>query len=246
MINFSLVDVKSIISDIPRSDFSEADLEQVAELILETGGVIKPLVVKPTGAESYTVVDGHFEYYAAVRAKEKNPRKGEMVNAFVISPKLEDLVVKQALAIQDVEFPGKVVKPIAVPTDVTKLESRLTNLELRFEKQINDLKSDLAQEKKGTEDKIKEIQSSIPKKISPLEVFNDLDQTQLTLRLINAGVKESIANKIFASVEKERKKKKFTSLSDVVARVKIPYGKKQIRGITPEKMVEILDIWSRK
>ncbi|BDI18633.1 hypothetical protein ANSO36C_44350 [Nostoc cf. commune SO-36] len=71
MINFSLVDVKSITSNEPRSSFSEADLENLADIIIETGGIIRPLVVKVTGVESYTVVDGHFEYYAAVKAREK-------------------------------------------------------------------------------------------------------------------------------------------------------------------------------
>jgi hypothetical protein len=60
--------------------------------------------LKATGVETYTVIDGHFEYYAAVRAREKEPRKGEMVNAFVISPKEEDIVVKQASAIRGMEI----------------------------------------------------------------------------------------------------------------------------------------------
>lgn len=108
MLNFSLVDVKSIISDVPRSNFVEADLDNLADMILETGGIIRPLVVKMTGAESYTVVDGHFEYYAAVRSKEKDPRKGEMVNAFIISPKSEQIVKKQAEAMGGLKVTGEI------------------------------------------------------------------------------------------------------------------------------------------
>jgi hypothetical protein len=63
--------------------------------------------LKAIGVETYTVIDGHFEYYAAVRAREKEPRKGEMVNAFVISPKEEDIVVKQASAIRGMEDTAK-------------------------------------------------------------------------------------------------------------------------------------------
>jgi len=95
MFDFVLVDVESINSVVPRSNFAEADLENLADLIIETGGLINPLVVKMTGLESYTVVDGDLAYYAAVRAREKNPRKCEMVNAFLISPTAEDLVRQQ-------------------------------------------------------------------------------------------------------------------------------------------------------
>ena len=76
--------VKEITSNVPRSEFSESDLEQAARLILKAEGTIKPLVVRTIGWESYEVVDGHFEYYAAVRAKEINPRDGERIGAFII------------------------------------------------------------------------------------------------------------------------------------------------------------------
>lgn len=44
MLNFSLVDVKSITSDVPRSNFVEADLDNLADMILETGGIILSLI----------------------------------------------------------------------------------------------------------------------------------------------------------------------------------------------------------
>jgi hypothetical protein len=108
MFDFVLVDVESINSVVPRSNFAEADLENLADLIIETGGLINPLVVKMTGLESYTVVDGDLAYYAAVRAREKNPRKCEMVNAFLISPTAEDLV-RQQIDIIKVPEPDKVI-----------------------------------------------------------------------------------------------------------------------------------------
>ena len=39
---FYLVDVKDIVSDVPRSNFDEVELERIAELIIESGGLIKP------------------------------------------------------------------------------------------------------------------------------------------------------------------------------------------------------------
>lgn len=242
MSEFYLVDVKNITSDVPRSEFSENDLENLADNILESGGIIRPLILKSTGLETYTVVDGHFEYYGAVRAKEKNPRKGEMVNAFVISPKLEDLIVKQATILRESENPEKVVNP---KPQITNLEPRLSNLELRLEKQLNELKSELAQERKRVDEKFKEFTNLIPQQIQPLEMFNSLDVAKLALKLTNAGFTSKTAAKIAEAIEKERKKKTFTSLNDVVERVKTKTAKRVIKAISTERMLDIVDIWSQ-
>ena len=231
MISFSLVDVKDITSAIPRSSFPEADLDRLAEMILESGGIIRPLVLKVIGAESYTVVDGHFEYYAAVRAREKDPCKGEMVNAFVVSPKSENIVAKQAEALRAVESP---VKP---PPEITNLESRLTNIELHFEKQINELRSEQAQERQRVEDKLKEIESGVPKPIEPLKTFNTLSQNELAIKLKRAKLPDKTADKIAKEIENARRKNnhEFEDLRDVL---------KSVKGLGERTMLSILDNWS--
>lgn len=231
---FYLVDVKNINSDIPRSNFRESDLENLADMILESGGIIKPLILKSIGVETYTVVDGHFEYYAAVRAREKNLRKGEMVNAFVIYPKEENIIVKQISAIRGVDNAAQPVKNI---TETTNSESsRLANIELRFEKQVNELRSEIAQEKQQVNDKLKQIESQIPKQITPLEAFNTLSHSELLLRLRSAGVTGKTSDNIIEAIQKERKQKKFESLRDLVSRIK---------GLSDNRMVTIIDSWSR-
>ncbi|MDY7007888.1 MAG: hypothetical protein SWX82_29110 [Cyanobacteriota bacterium] len=87
--------VKEITSNVPRSEFSESDLEQAAQLILKAEGTIKPLVLRTIGWESYEVIDGHFEYYAAVRAKEINPRDGERIGAFIIEGDKAEVLEEQ-------------------------------------------------------------------------------------------------------------------------------------------------------
>lgn len=241
MIKFSLVDVKNITSDVPRSEFRETDLDEIADLILECGGILKPLILKMAGAESYKVVDGHLEYYAAVRAKEKAPREGEMVNAFIITPKNEQIVAKQVQAIKDLSLSS----PTKIVSETTNLEPRLTNIELRLEQRFNDLRADRAQEREKLEDRLKEIESQLPKKIAPLEAFNTLDIVELALRLTSAGITDKTSSIIAESVEKERKKKEFSSLKDVVERVKIKSGNKIQKGITSDKMIVIVDSWSR-
>ncbi len=91
----SLIAVKRVTSPVPRSKFSDDDLEQSARLILEAEGVINPIVVRRTSLESYEVVDRHFEYYAAVRAREIEPRKGEMIGAFIVEDDKEEAITEQ-------------------------------------------------------------------------------------------------------------------------------------------------------
>ncbi len=233
---FYLVDIKDITSDVPRSNFAESDLDALADIIIETGGIIRPLVIKAISPESYTVVDGHFEYYAAVRAKEKNPRKGEMVNAFVISPKIEDLVVKQVAAIERLVFNHKPSKPI--PEKVNPDSSRLANLELRLEKQFNEFKSEFIEERQRIDEKFKQIEKLIPQKneqSSPLHLLNTLDKNQLSEKLQRSRIPgaEKLA-KAIADARNKQPKKEFEDYRHVLTSVK---------GLGEKSILTIIDEW---
>ncbi|MEG4837850.1 ParB N-terminal domain-containing protein [Microcoleus sp. B9-D4] len=91
----SLVAVKRITSAVPRSNFAEPDLEKLARLILESGGLINPIIVRRNGMDAYEIVDGDFEYYAAARAKEIEPLKGETIGAFILEEENEELLLEQ-------------------------------------------------------------------------------------------------------------------------------------------------------
>lgn len=98
------------------------------------------------------------------------------------------------------------------------------------------MRSELAQEKHKLDDKLKQIESQIPKQITPIEVFNTLSPSELMLRLRSAGVTGKISSNIIEAIQRERKKKNFESLRDVVSRV---------QGLSDNRMVTIIDSWSR-
>ncbi|NEP05297.1 MAG: hypothetical protein F6K25_04755 [Okeania sp. SIO2G4] len=58
-------------------------LAQMASLILQAEGLIRPIVIKPLAWEEYEVMDGHFEYWASVKAQEMGDRDGERLTAFI-------------------------------------------------------------------------------------------------------------------------------------------------------------------
>jgi len=96
----SLVLVKKITSTVPRSNFAERDLEKLAQLILELGGLINPIILRRNGMDSYEIVDGDLEYYAAAKAREINPMKGETIGAFILEPENEGLLLEQVQALR--------------------------------------------------------------------------------------------------------------------------------------------------
>ena len=53
--------VKEITSNVDSSNFNESEIQELAELILEAEGLIRPITVRPTGIDSYEVIDGHLE-----------------------------------------------------------------------------------------------------------------------------------------------------------------------------------------
>jgi hypothetical protein len=95
MIKCFFVNVKSIFCDVPRSNFVESELEQLADFILQTDGLIRPLILKEIGVQQYAVIRGHREYYGAVIAKERDIKKAEMVNAFIIEPEIQGIAIEQ-------------------------------------------------------------------------------------------------------------------------------------------------------
>lgn len=228
------VDIESVSSIQSRSNFSEADLELIAESILESGGLLKPLVLKKTGFEKYEVVDGHFEYYAAVRACEKNPHATE-VNAVIISPESEDAVVKQVEALKGSSSLDRQPKP---PLEAINSDSRLTNIELRIERQSNEFRAELTREIQKIEDKFKKIEDQIPQRFKPLELLNNLNQDDLAEKLersrITGAEKAKKIAKAIVDARRKKKQQQFEDYRDVVTSVK---------GLGEKTILTIIDTW---
>lgn len=133
----SLLPVKKIKSNQARSTFSPDAIEQAAKAILDAEGTINPLVVRQLSFQEFEVIDGHLEYYAAVRAKELDLVRGEMIDAIVIPPEKESAILEQVRLLRaDKEVE---VVPSTVTSDSTMLEQRLSNLEKQIENQLSDL-----------------------------------------------------------------------------------------------------------
>jgi len=236
MSEYYLVDVKSISSNVPRSQFPTDEIETLAQSILDAGGLLSPLLLKQTGAESYQVLAGDRQYYAAVRAKEINPRQAETVNAFVVPEDLTDTAVEQFAALHAPLTPPPTPSGTASSgTTAGDTNQRLTNLESRLDAALQEMKQTQQRETQRLEKQIQTLQVQVPEKVEPLEVFNSAPPAELLKKLAIAGIKGKTASNMITNIEKARKSSPFTSFSDVVSRV---------QGLADKRMLSILDAWN--
>lgn len=232
-IRFYLVDIKDIESEVARSTFDEKALESLANSIIATGCLLKPLVLKQSAPMKYQVLEGHFEYYAAVSANEKDTHRilSGMVSAFVVKPDIEAVAVEQAHLLSK--------KTVDVPSEdggnsgVSQI--RLNNLETRLDDGLRELRLRQNQDIQRLEEQIKQLQLQTPKRLEPLEALNELglDQLIIALKRIPVNKPQEVAKKIV----EERKRVAFSSLQDVTER-KI--------GLAEKTMIKIVDRWTKK
>ena len=228
----SLVAVKRITSAVPRSNFAEADLDKLARLILESGGLINPIIVRRNGMDAYEIVDGDFEYYAAARAKEIEPLKGETIGAFILEEENEELLLEQLEIRRKTAITENPIVSV-VPQQSSSLEQRLTNIETRLENRINELKADYTREKQALIERVKEVESCIPKPVPLLEALNTQKESQLSINLKNAGItSQTMRDNIIT----QRDLEPFTSFENVV---------KRIKGLGDKTMIKVIDNWQR-
>jgi predicted nucleic acid-binding OB-fold protein len=236
MSEYYLVDIKSITSKVPRSEFKVDDIEALAQSILTAGGLLSPLLLKQTGVDSYEVLAGDHEYYAAVRAKEINPRSAEMVNSFIVPDELIDAAIEQFTSLHKTQSSLQAVdsSDAVLPATTSIAEQRLTNLESRIDGALRNIEQAHQRDIESLKHQIKIIQKQIPQKLEPLEIFNTANTVELLQKMAVAGIRGKTAEKLIKGIEKARQKSPFTSFTDVVCR---------IEGLADKRMLVILDAW---
>ncbi|MEG4802272.1 ParB N-terminal domain-containing protein [Microcoleus sp. ARI1-B5] len=175
----SLVAVKRITCTVPRSNFAEPDLDKLARLILDSGGLINPIIVRRTSMDAYEIVDGNFEYYAAARAKEIEPLKGETIGAFILEPENEELLLEQLEILRKSSTPEnaatsetpqeKLITEASGetqnPETSSSLEERLTNIEASLKNQIHELKAEYNREKQVLAQRLQEVENLVAQQL---------------------------------------------------------------------------------
>ncbi len=211
MIKCFFIDVKSISSAVPISSFDKSKIERLADAILDNDGLIRPLILTATGIEQYTVVVGDLEYYAAVRAKEKDARKAEMVNAFVIPPHSQRSMIEQiALLGED--------RPIAVP-ESSNISISIEQLTSIISQQLQPLQQELMQLNRQLAEQKQTIASISSQQIKTVDVPVEIkapEIIQVVARLNDLISEPSMITQAESTTAKNPSKQPRTKLKETV------------------------------
>ncbi|MBE5230277.1 MAG: chromosome partitioning protein ParB [Microcystis aeruginosa PMC 728.11] len=219
---FLRVDITDINPSVPRETFSQTELENLANLIIEMGGLIRPAILKKADNkkvdERYDIISGDLEYYASVIANQKVPDI-EMINAFVVDKEAENIALQQMQLLSP--SPGLITTPEKIDNP---LELRMSNLEKRLETQLQAIREEYQKEIKRLEEKIIILPPPPPSK-SILELLNSCDANQLK----KAGIPPASVNDFL----KKRSEKPFDSLEDVLNR--------PVSGVKEKRLIKLVD-----
>jgi DNA uptake protein ComE-like DNA-binding protein len=224
MWKFLRVDITDINPSLPRETFSETELENLANLIIEMGGIIRPAILKKADNkkvdERYNIISGDLEYYASVIANQKVPDI-EMINAFVVDKEAESIALQQIQLLSS--SPRLITRPEKIDNP---LELRMSNLEKRLETQLQAIREEYQKEIKRLEEKIIISPPSHPSPPSKsiLELLNTCDANQLNkARIPPASVNDFL---------KKRSEKPFDSLEDI---------QRGVTGIGQVRLAKLID-----
>ena len=224
MWKFLRVDITDINPSLPRETFSETELENLANLIIKMGGLIRPAILKKADNkkvdERYDIISGDLEYYASVIANQKVPDI-EMINAFVVDKEAESIALQQIQLLSS--SPRLITRPEKIDNP---LELRMSNLEKRLETQLQAIREEYQKEIKRLEEKIIISPPSPPSPPSKsiLELLNTCDANQLR----KAGIPPASVNDFL----KKRSEKPFDSVEDI---------QRGVTGIGQVRLAKLID-----
>jgi DNA uptake protein ComE-like DNA-binding protein len=224
MWKFLRVDITDINPSLPRETFSETELENLANLIIEMGGIIRPAILKKADNkkvdERYNIISGDLEYYASVIANQKVPDI-EMINAFVVDKEAESIALQQIQLLSS--SPRLITRPEKIDNP---LELRMSNLAKRLETQLQAIREEYQKEIKRLEEKIIISPPSPPSPPSKsiLELLNTCDANQLR----KAGIPPASVNDFL----KKRSEKPFDSVEDI---------QRGVTGIGQVRLAKLID-----
>ena len=124
----SSIDLDTITTPaVPSSQFPLHQVENLANLFLKAGDTVSPILVRKISPIAFEVLEGHFEYYAAIKAQEID-EQFTAIRAYVVPSDLESTILEQY------KFLRSPSTTIPTPPQVTnaspysdKIEEAITN-----------------------------------------------------------------------------------------------------------------------
>ena len=104
----SSIDLETITPPTPEtSQFPSIQIEQLANLFLQAGDTVRPILLRKISPISFQILEGHFEYYAAMKAQEID-EQFTAIRAYVVPPDLESTILAQYQFLRSLSSPAPV------------------------------------------------------------------------------------------------------------------------------------------
>jgi ParB family chromosome partitioning protein len=263
----SSVDLEGITSSVSRSLFDESELEYLANLFLKSGDTVSPILVREKSPIAFEVLEGHREYYAALKAQELDSRF-ESIRAYIVPSDREESILEQyeyfhshdgdqdgtgidqKLLVSAIEQSiAKQINPLKSSLqDVnTKLDQKVVSPQVSTSKQSTTppetiVPSSIGQQLADLTQTIKNLDHRIPKLPTPQAISNVLADLN---DLSKDDLKKKLEKAGFRNADRLAKlicdDRPYESFTDLTSR-KEATGKRQ-RFLTETSLIKLLDAW---
>ena len=120
----SSIDLDTIVPPNP-SQFESSQLEHLANLFLRAGDTVRPILLSKISPISFQILEGDFEYYAAMKAQEIDTQF-TAIRAYVVPPDLESTILEQYHFLRSRSFPN-LITPQIIPQKLDQIEQAIAN-----------------------------------------------------------------------------------------------------------------------
>jgi len=115
---------------ISNSQFSAHQVENLANLFLKAGDTVSPILVRKISPIAFEVLEGHFEYYAAIKAQEID-EQFTAIRAYVVPPELESTILEQYQFLRSLSVSTPIPNTLVVNhepvSDLANIEEAIAN-----------------------------------------------------------------------------------------------------------------------
>lgn len=104
--------------------FDTTQVDNLADLFLRAGDTVRPIILRKISPVKFEILEGYFEYYAAMKAQEIDDQF-TAIQAHVVSPDLESTILEQYNFLRS----HSASTPIPNPPQVTNVSPDLDKIE---------------------------------------------------------------------------------------------------------------------
>ncbi len=166
----SSIDLDMIEPPLPSmaAQFNASELEYFAKLLLKSGDTVRPIILSKISPISFRILEGYFEYYAALKAQEMN-EQFTAIRAYVAPKEIESSLLEQYQFLRDRHSQDQPVSrdnhdkhpTHTITFDESSLRKIVGQLEVSLNQTLKSLSTDLSTKIARLDQRITELSNTV-------------------------------------------------------------------------------------